>query len=316
MPKGYRKFPPLSITTNRVKKKPWASTMSKPSGKDLPRVAGSPSEYISSITALRRRDHWDEALYLLQKIASMVKPIMRNHGLRVTTLCEFFPKDSRLLGLNVNHGLKICIRLRRASNDNSFFPLTELLGTMIHELCHNKHGPHDDTFYKYMAELRSELEELMAQGFTGDGFFSRGNTLGNSPFGSRGRMLSGLPTGIHGLADPVKLAEAKRKALLRNEAINKKSNIRGQRLGTLTNNFQTDLSIRELALKAAEQRLADAKWCGKGSAGDNLEDLGLDDDVVEICSPACASIPLTRTASDNIQDHAVIEIEVIDLTND
>lgn len=306
MPNGFRKFAPPGKGTGRVRK-PVAKNPTLDSGKDLPLVNGSSSEYINTITALKRREQSDEALYLLQKIASMVKPVMRNHGLRVVSLCEFFPKDPRLLGLNVNHGLKICIRLRPASNERSFYPLTELLGTMLHELSHNKHGPHDDKFYKYMGELRSELEVLMAEGFTGDGFFSQGKTLGKSHFGPNGKTLSEFPTSRNGLVDPVKLAEAKRQEALRNETLNKKLVNKGKRLGGLTNNITQGLSVRELALRAAEQRLADAKWCGKASTGASNEDLGLDDDVIEINF-------IRKT--DKREDFEVSEVEVIDLTED
>lgn len=320
MPAGYKKFAPSGRVTKR---KPAAKPKTggggggtskfTPSGKDLPTVAGSSSEYISTITALKRRDAADEALYLLQKIASMVKPVMKAQGLRVGTLCEFFPKDPRLLGLNVNHGMKICIRLRRHNNDKSFYPLTELLGTMLHELSHNRHGPHDDAFYKYMGELRTHLEGLMAQGFTGDGLFGEGRAVGKSPFGPNGRTLSGLPpAGPNGLVDPVKLAEAKKQAALQHAAeAAKPKRSRGRKLGTLTTSVgnggggglggaqQQPLSIRELALRAAEQRIQDAKWCG-GNQNASLEELGMDDDVIEIKASEFGGRPGSSSSSNSI----------------
>ena len=39
-----------------------------------------------------------EALHMLRKAASMVKPIMRKRGWKVRTLCEFLPESARLLG--------------------------------------------------------------------------------------------------------------------------------------------------------------------------------------------------------------------------
>lgn len=45
------------------------------------------------------------------------------------------------LGININRGQKICIRLRPANDPNSFLPLEEeLIGTMLHELTHNHRG--------------------------------------------------------------------------------------------------------------------------------------------------------------------------------
>lgn len=40
----------------------------------------------------------DEALHSLKKIASLVKPIMRARGWKVTELCEFYPSQQNLLG--------------------------------------------------------------------------------------------------------------------------------------------------------------------------------------------------------------------------
>jgi hypothetical protein len=39
-----------------------------------------------------------EALHILRKVASCVKPIMRRRGWKVGVLCEFLPEQSNLLG--------------------------------------------------------------------------------------------------------------------------------------------------------------------------------------------------------------------------
>lgn len=39
-----------------------------------------------------------EALYMLRKVASTVKPIMRKRGWRISTLAEFLPEEPQLLG--------------------------------------------------------------------------------------------------------------------------------------------------------------------------------------------------------------------------
>jgi len=46
------------------------------------------------------------------------------------------------------------------------------------QLTHNVHGPHDDSFYKYLAGLESEYEDLRRSGYSGEGFYSRGVRLG------------------------------------------------------------------------------------------------------------------------------------------
>ena len=45
-------------------------------------------------------------------------------------------------------------------------------------MTHNVHGPHDDAFYKYLAGLESEYEDLRRSGYAGEGFHSRGIRLG------------------------------------------------------------------------------------------------------------------------------------------
>jgi hypothetical protein len=59
-----------------------------------------------------------------------------------------------LLGLNVNRGVEVKLRLRCAGRDHDFIPYNEVLDTMLHELCHNERGPHDEQFYKLWDELR------------------------------------------------------------------------------------------------------------------------------------------------------------------
>lgn len=46
------------------------------------------------------------------------------------------------------------LRLRRPNNEWDFFPYDHILNTMLHELCHNEHGPHNADFYKLLDELR------------------------------------------------------------------------------------------------------------------------------------------------------------------
>lgn len=81
----------------------------------------------------RRLPRESEALYVLRKIASLVKPIMRRRSWSVGTLCEFYPRERNLLGLNINGGQKICLRLRYQSDDRQFLPVEQVVDTMLHE---------------------------------------------------------------------------------------------------------------------------------------------------------------------------------------
>lgn len=81
----------------------------------------------------RHRSREAEALLVLRKVASLVKPIMRQRNWKVGTLSEFYPQQRNLLGLNVNAGQKICLRLRYASDERQFLPLEQVVDTMLHE---------------------------------------------------------------------------------------------------------------------------------------------------------------------------------------
>ncbi|KAI4113290.1 MAG: hypothetical protein LQ338_008203 [Usnochroma carphineum] len=125
-----------------------------------------------------------EALQTLRKVASLVKPIMRQRGWRVGILTEFYPPEQNLLGLNWNRGQKICLRLRYPGDERQFLPLEQVVDTMLHELCHNVHGPHNEAFHNLWNQLRDEHEALLRKGYTGEGFLSEGRKLG----GSTGRI--------------------------------------------------------------------------------------------------------------------------------
>lgn len=81
----------------------------------------------------KHRPREAEALLTLRKVASMVKPIMRQRMWKVGILCEFYPSTQNLLGLNVNHGQKICLRLRQPYDETQFLPIEQVVDTMLHE---------------------------------------------------------------------------------------------------------------------------------------------------------------------------------------
>ncbi|PHH78473.1 hypothetical protein CDD80_6816 [Ophiocordyceps camponoti-rufipedis] len=135
---------------------------------------------VRSYVHLDRESRADEALHTLRKVASLVKPIMRARGWRVGQLAEFYPSDPSLLGLNVNGGSKICLRLRYPGDRTQFMPMENVTDTMLHELCHIVHGPHNQQFHTLWDQLRDELQGLMMKGYTGEGFLSQGRRLGGA----------------------------------------------------------------------------------------------------------------------------------------
>ncbi|GKB93938.1 DNA-dependent metalloprotease WSS1-like protein [Tanacetum coccineum] len=73
----------------------------------------------------------------------------------VVSFCS--PKNPRILGLNIVHGVHVKLRLRRQNTDPDFYSFVEVLHTMLHELCHNAIGPHNIPLYKFWANVRKTL---------------------------------------------------------------------------------------------------------------------------------------------------------------
>ncbi|KAF3355968.1 hypothetical protein VdG1_06706 [Verticillium dahliae VDG1] len=96
-----------------------------------------------------------EALTTLKKVASLVKPIMRARRWRVGELAEFYPEQHNLLGLNVNRGQRILLRLRHPGDRAQFVTIEQVVDTMLHELSHIVHGPHDGKTIAGAAERRN-----------------------------------------------------------------------------------------------------------------------------------------------------------------
>ncbi|KAI0640007.1 WLM domain-containing protein [Trametes polyzona] len=157
-----------------------------------------PDVFVKSFSHLKDRPHADKALPLLQRIASLVRPIMRKQGWVLPILSEFYPDDPQLLGkcrselprsrvltgaivstgLNINSGQKILVRLRPPHAPDTFYDEEHIVHTMLHELTHNVHGPHDEKFYKFLTGLEEEYQALRSSGYSGEGFHSDGRRLG------------------------------------------------------------------------------------------------------------------------------------------
>ncbi|GAA5854077.1 hypothetical protein JCM9279_004374 [Rhodotorula babjevae] len=210
---------------------------------------------VGSITALKSQPRADEALDLLRKIASLVKPIMRKHGWFLPTLSEFFPKNPNLLGVNSNGGMKICIRLRPQHDPSSFLPLEDsLIGTMLHELTHNVRGPHDDVFFKQLDALQDEYDELRAKGYSGEGFLGDGRRVGEGVGHDKG----------------VSVREAREKALRNFEERERVRKVLGT--GGRLGGAAPDTKGRRMAdvlADAAERRQRAKKTCGGDDAHDH-----------------------------------------------
>ena len=185
-----------------------------------------------------------EALQSLRKIASLVKPIMRNKGWRVGTLTEFYPEQHNLLGLNKDHGREICLRLRYAGDQTQFLPLENVVDTMLHELSHNLIGPHNEQFHALWNDLRDEYERLLMKGYTGEGFLSQGQRLG------------GKRVPMDEMRRQARVAAERRKSLGHGSG-------HGQKLGGRPVPRGGD--IRQIIADAASRRTSIIQGCGAGS---------------------------------------------------
>lgn len=217
------------------------------------------------IRALKRMPETEKAHKMLEKIAKQVQPIMHKHKWRVKLLSEMNPTNPALLGLNVGAGIHVKLRLRRPNRESDFYPFDQVLDTMLHELCHNAHGPHNASFYKLWDELRKECEELMAKGITGsgEGFDLPGKRLGGN---SRQPPLSSLRK--------TALAAAEKRSQLGTLLPSGPNRIGGDSV------IMKALSPVQAAAMAAERRLQDDLWCGSQSC-DNSDHEDVNDESAE-----------------------------------
>jgi DNA-dependent metalloprotease WSS1 len=221
-----------------------------------------------------------EALQTLRKIASLVKPLMRQRNWRVGTLAEFYPPENNLLGLNINAGQKICLRLRHAGDENQFLPVESVVDTMLHELAHNVHGPHNQHFHALWDKLRDEHQALVMKGYTGEGFLSNGNRLG-------GRRMP-----INEMRRQARAAAEKRKVTQQGS---------GQRLGGA--GIMRGQDARSVIAAAVERRQRIERGCATDTNDDRL-----------IAREAARSANVTRTmVEQEDEDEATMMQAYIDL---
>ncbi|KAF9446123.1 WLM-domain-containing protein [Macrolepiota fuliginosa MF-IS2] len=201
---------------------------------------------VLSFEHLEVRPHADQALGILQRVASLLKPIMRKHGWKLPVLAEFFPDNPSLQ--DIGQGEKICLRLRPARAADTFREETELLDTMLHELTHNVHGSHDEAFWKFHAQLQNEYEVLRHSGYAGEGFFAPGRRLGV------------------GVSHNIPVHQVRLGALDAAEKRIQKTEIMGSG-GGLGGWKAPGFTPRELSARAAERRAQEERGCGNSDVG-------------------------------------------------
>lgn len=135
------------------------------------------------------------------------------------------------------------LRLRYPGDRNQFLPIEQVTDTMLHELCHIVHGPHDGKFHALWDQLRDEHEGLVMKGYTGEGFLSEGHKLGGRP---------GVPP-----REARRLARAAAEERARQSQLSRGS---GQRLGGAP--VQRGQDIRAVITNAIQRRNSIERGCG------------------------------------------------------
>lgn len=208
-------------------------------------MASSSPYRIHSVKALPKLPNVTEATRLLEQLVTATAALVSRRKWKVPLLTEFMPKQDGLLGMNVNRGSKIMIRLRDAHNSSAFLPWESLLGTLVHELVHIEIGAHSYDFYKLVDELCDEVQS---------------DAVGRvSPAAKyvwadeQGRRLGGAGTSSGALRDLAGAAAAKRQR------------VEGHVLGGQRPQGVM-MSRQQLMAAAAERRIADQTACGQGHA--------------------------------------------------
>jgi DNA-dependent metalloprotease WSS1 len=116
----------------------------------------------------------EKSTEILNRIAAIVYPVMKSQGLLVKSLKEH-EYNSVFAGRNFNSGEVVELVLR--DKRGNYVPEEFVLQVMLHELSHIKNMNHSGAFWKTLGIYKKEMWILLARGYTGEGFWSRGRKL-------------------------------------------------------------------------------------------------------------------------------------------
>lgn len=197
-----------------------------------------PNKLISFIKEDRRTTtevEQQQALGVLNRVAAIVYPIMKDNGLQITTL-EEHPFNDSYAGINYDAGDCIGLVLRTAHG--GWVPEVFVLSVMLHELSHCTNMHHAAPFWKTLGLYRTHMAQLRAKNYTGEGFWRNGIVLGSGDSTSLATTEADMPKSLCGGAYRGNPRRRKRKPMARNTKAVKKEKP-GQKLGG-------DLEIRKL----------------------------------------------------------------------
>ncbi|BAM82694.1 hypothetical protein, conserved [Cyanidioschyzon merolae strain 10D] len=186
----------------------------------------------ADIRILQREPDSHVAFELLFRAAEAVQELMQRRKWVVGVLREFLPRGSQLLGLNINGGRVICIRLRKhrsggcrrqsraartdhqreersltgapqrvrglsdipGTSASNFFAYEEILGTLLHELVHIEISAHNRAFYALLETLWEEVRWSARSGLYGPVHRLSPRGCGDGSCGSRPVLASAPAT--------------------------------------------------------------------------------------------------------------------------
>ena len=224
--------------------------------------------------ALVKMSRKDEAKKLLDRLASICGPVMGRRQWRVKCLKEFFPTNAGLLGMNVNRGASIFIRLRPGHDKDSFLPWHEVLGTMVHELTHMSVGSHSAEFYKLMDQVHDEVDK--DAGTIGT---EKKSMLG-ATWMTESHRLGGSNSATEGNCSKAATAAAEKRIKLSAGSASS-----GQRLGGSAPKPLSASDRRNLSANAADKRIRDDLCCDSTLNYDEYDNDELYESVLVISKP-------------------------------
>ncbi|EDO18313.1 hypothetical protein Kpol_1039p64 [Vanderwaltozyma polyspora DSM 70294] len=237
---------------------------------------------VGSVGVLQKRPNKEDALKILKDLAHRVSYLMKEYRFKVGSLVEFYPRDKRLLGMNVNRGQKVMVRLRDPYDEYQFLSRESIMGTILHELTHNLFGPHDNKFYKKLDELIGRQWIIEQQGLF-DNFLGNGKTLGNRNDSNTSRETVRKKRIAH-LSKGFKLGGLKSSTVAKTEGV----------------------SPREMAAAAAMQRNKDRYSC-PGESNEKIELIASQEGELEV-------VIISDDDDDDDDEKEEETIEIIDLT--
>ncbi|KAI9218049.1 WLM domain-containing protein [Blastocladiella britannica] len=273
------------------------------------------NELIGEISALKRRPRHDDALAMLQRAATIVHPLMKARGWRIGVLREFFPTDPCLLGLNINRGMEVRVRLRPDNAPDSFLDPDDILGTLLHELAHNRISPHNAKFHALVDELKDEVYAMRARGIDLPSFTSGGRVLGSR---NPGTAISGGQT-VRNPVPAVSAAAAAARVRLQTLGLmggpRKLGSSSSSEIGGGTGG-RAKASARAMAAQAAFRRQMGAVQCGTGRPPrevvclDDSDEEGEDGGVVARAGPSSdgAVVVVLPDSDDDVGDDDVNDV--------